>query len=142
MAIRPFSAIATVGVVLLLAASGCRSDSSPSPGPIAYDLPVIPADFERDPICAGVELTTLVLRGTLDGGVATVTANGKIPILWPRGFSAVFTPELVIRSPDGRDFAHQGEDMHGVVWHGMQVCVLGRPGGAPGDLVIWIAPFK
>jgi hypothetical protein len=80
----------------------------------------------------------MVLDGELADDVAVVTANGTIPIAWPPGFSAVFTPSLVVRGPDGNDFARQGEDMNGVVWHGTLVCVTNVP-GAPGTLAVWIA---
>ena len=131
-------ALMLLAVVLLGVACGTGSDV-PSSAP-RFALPTIPADWARDPNCAGVELTPLVLKGQTAEGATSVTANGNVPISWPPGYTATFDPSLVVWSPDGREFARGGEDMTGVVWHGTRVCVMGDPGGPPGKLVIWIAP--
>jgi hypothetical protein len=133
-----------VGTLLLVVASvlfgscGVTTNSSGSPAADRYQLPQAPAAWLRDPSCGLVDVTPLVLNGKLVDGIATVTANGTIPIAWPSGFSAIFTPPLVVLGNDGNPFARQGEDMTGTAWHGAMVCVVDvQP--STGKLAVWIA---
>jgi hypothetical protein len=122
---------------LLCGACGPLSSSSSPAAPARYALPEAPASWLRDPSCGLVEVTPLVLDGTVADGVATVTANGRLPIAWPPGFSATFTPSLVVLSPDGSPFARQGDDMTGASWHGALVCIVDLQAPA-GNLAVWI----
>jgi hypothetical protein len=134
-------ACAIAAIVIAVAACAPDDPNVESPGPTAFELPVIPADWAREgATCAGVDVTPLVLRGQAADGGVSVTANGTWRILWPAGFTAVFDPALTVRSPDGSAFAHEGEDMTADIWHGSRVCVLGEPGGPAGALEVWIAP--
>lgn len=122
----------------LLAA--CSAQPTQSPEPTVYPLPTTPASYQADPICPGVEVKPLVLDGRITNGAAQVTANGTIPIKWPPGFGAVFSPSLAIRAPNGTILATKGDDMTADPWHGTRVCVLGAPDGPPGQLEVWISP--
>ncbi len=138
---RALRACAITAIVMTVAACSANGPDVESPEPTVFELPVIPADWAREgATCAGVDVTPLVLRGQAADGGVSVTANGKWRILWPAGFTAVFDPALIVRSPDGSAFAHDGEDMTDAIWHGTRVCVLGAPGGLPGRLEVWIAP--
>ena len=132
--------VRAIELIAVLVAGACSPQPTGSPEPILYALPSTPPSYQADPICGGVDVKPLVLEGRVTDDVAVVKANGTIPIKWPPGYWAVFTPSLVIRAPDGAILAAEGDDMTANPWHGMRVCVLGVPAGAPGQLEVWISP--
>jgi hypothetical protein len=132
--------VRAIELIAVLVAGACSPQPTGSLEPIVYALPTTPPSYQADPICAGVDVEPLVLEGRLTDGVAVVKANGTIPIRWPPGYGAVFTPSLAIRAPDGAILATEGDDMTANPWHGTRVCVLGAPNGLPGQLEVWISP--
>jgi hypothetical protein len=55
----------------------------------------------------------LTLRGSAsDGGVAWAiddTGSGRVDLLWPRGYTARFNPQLEVVDESGRVVAHDGD---------------------------------
>ena len=132
--------VRAIALIAVFVAGACSPQPTGSPEPIVYSLPTTPPSYQADPVCAGVDVEPLVLEGRLTDDVAVVQANGTIPIKWPPGYGAVFTPSLAIRAPDGALIAKEGDDMTADPWHRTRVCVLGAPGGLPGQLEVWISP--
>lgn len=125
---------ATVIAILLAACvpvptttpSGTPTTPTEPPG---YALPRIDDFLERTGVCAGYATHPLVLRGRLEDGVAQVwaePARGKAPIFWPRGFRALFDPDLVIVDQGGNVVAREGQDLT-VNFSGLSACPMHNP---------------
>jgi hypothetical protein len=101
-------------VILALGAclSGCAGGAT-SPPPVGMALPTLPVwPLPSNSTCGGVGTTSLILMGTEADGVYAQTATGaKVPVLWPPGYTAVFSTGLEIRDPEGRVVARGGLDL-------------------------------
>jgi hypothetical protein len=117
------------------------STASPTGSEIAgFLLPAIPAALEANPICAGVGMSPLTLRGALvndQAGVWAETRGPNVEVLWPRGYRARFEPELVIVNPAGMEIARDGADMSVGAWPGLLICPIARGR----DLVVYMLPM-
>ena len=54
--------------------------------------------------------------------VSAMARNQIVPTRWPPGFTATFSPELVVWSPDGTALIRGGQDMTAGSWGRLFVC--------------------
>lgn len=107
--------VAALVTTFLLTLLGCASD------------PVLPTALpESGPTraCMGID-GPFPIVGTPWNATSPVSAlagNRVVPVRWPSGFTATFTPELVIRSMRGEAIAKQGDALPSGSWGGLFVC--------------------
>jgi hypothetical protein len=113
---------AALGLAIAAILTGC----SPAMTPlnllplVIYPLPTV------DPlttICAPVGAGSLVLHGAVEGGAVRTWANDNATVYWPPGFTAEFSPTLVVRDSAGAIRGREGDDMTSArPWNGLYVC--------------------
>jgi hypothetical protein len=136
--------VSVLAVVAFLA-SACGPSAVPgSPSPTAISglpLPTLePWPFPSNSACGGVQLgPTLTLQGSPADGVYAQWGDRRLPTRWPPGYVAQFTPNLVVRAPDGTVAATAGTDLTVGRIAGLTICT-GGPGG-PETLVVAFLPY-
>jgi hypothetical protein len=138
------------GLVLVALVVGCGGVPQPTSSAVTasaslaavegYLLPALPAALEANPICAGVGLSPLTLRGALVEDAASVwaeTVGPNLPVLWPRGYRARFEPDLIVVNSKGDEVARGGTDMSGGTLPGVLLC----PVTSGQDAVIYVLPL-
>jgi hypothetical protein len=107
-----------LATVLLSVVAGC----GPSTTEVSSPIPLPEAGAAHP--CMGIDGPFQIV-GTpdiADSPVSTVVRQRLVPIRWPSGFSATFTPAVVIWSADGRAIAKAGDDIPSGIWGPFFVC--------------------
>ncbi len=120
---RVLSAV-LVGLLLLVTALYLRS--RPNLPETYYLATTVQRPAGLPWVCAGTAMGPLILHGEVVNGDATTWAvDHAVPVYWPSGFTAQFTPELVVFDGGGHLVAREGDDMNSTPWHGLMVCPQG-----------------
>lgn len=113
-------------VLVVVAASGCRTGSTPvATGTAGEPLPTLGGwPLPSNVACGGVELgPSLTLEGSASDGVyALLGGSQHVPTQWPPGYTAQFSPSLQVRNPAGTVVASAGLDLDNDHPTGLFVC--------------------
>jgi hypothetical protein len=107
---------------------GCRNvDQQGGPtwvsgSEIAHPYPLATVDPAVTTICPPGGAGSLVLHGAIEDGAARTWANDDATVYWPPGYTAEFSPNLVVRDPTHAERAREGDVMITNPWHGLNVC--------------------
>lgn len=115
---RSASRVSCAAASLLLVAvmvAGCdTSVVNPTRKPEASGMPLptlVVWPMPTNPTCGGVVLgpPPFTLEGSPTDGVYGLLGSGhRVPVLWPPGYRALFTPTLVVVDPSGNIVARAG----------------------------------
>jgi hypothetical protein len=109
----PHRAIATLGLVVLLVASGCSDTTQPTQPSTgaATDSGRVDLPQNPDPPKDARMVATLVGDPELDGGCVWLRQGGvDLSVLWPPGYAAEFNPARVIDA-SGNVVAQEGDQV-------------------------------